>query len=144
MKTLNTVKVTAVSLLMTACSYAPKKQHVLHETIPPAAISRTITTLAEESRNAIDKTYKIFGRDTICIGNSEKLDKTKAANKILNYAQNASIIKKYGYKYTSSCNCYEELKHYIFKKAKAVIKSDKVFADNRENLYVPVEYYGKN
>lgn len=144
MKIFNTAKVAAASLLMTACSYAPKKQHVLHETIPPAAISRTITTLAEESRNAIDKTYKMFGRDTICIGNSGKLDKTKAANKITNYAKNASLIKKFGYRYTESCKCYDELKQYIFTKTKAVINSDKIFADNNENLYIPVEYFGKN
>ncbi len=144
MRILNTAKVAAVSLLMSACTSAPKEQKVLREIVPAAHVSKVITALAEESREALDKTYKMFGRDTICIGNSTKCDKEKLAHKISNLAQNASLIKKFGYKYTESCKCYDELKQYIFTKTKAVINSDKIFADNKENLYIPLEYFGKN
>lgn len=144
MRILNTAKVAAVSLVMSACTSAPQEQKGLREVIPAASVSKVITELAEESQKALDKTYKMFGRDTIYIGNSTKCDKEKLAFKISNLAQNASLIKKFGYRYTESCKCYDELKQYIFTKTKAVINSDKIFADNSQNLYVPVEYFGKN
>ena len=143
MKITNGIKIMACSMLLSACSEAPRTQKILHEIYPNGTSGKVIREAAYKSREAMDSTYKLFGRDTINIGEDYKVSTEKILKKINNLARNNAVIKKLGctnYSQSNNCKCVD---NNLYNKTKGVIKSNKVYRLGDGNLYIPVEYYIK-
>ncbi len=142
MKITNGIKIVACSLLMSACSgKLAKSEHTFREIHPTGTTAKILRETAQKSREGLDNTYRLFGRDTLCIGEKYELEGDKILKKLDNMANNKAIIKSQGYKRVG--DSFERVNIRIFNEARGVINSNKVYQTKNGYLYLPIEFFGK-
>lgn len=142
MKITNGIKIAACSLLMSACSgNTAKYERAFREVRPTGTTAKILRETAQRSKEGLDKTYIIFGRDTLYIGDKYEIKADKILTKLSNYANNRAVIKSSGYKRVG--DSFERVNIRIFNNTRGVINSNKVYQTPKGFLYVPVEFYGK-
>ena len=143
MKITNGIKIAACSILLSACSQAPRNPKVLKEIYPNGTYGRILKEAAVRSRDSLDSTYHLFARDTVNVGKDYKVSVEKILKKINNLARNKAVIKKLGYTKSANSDEYKCIEHKLYNETKGVIKSNKVYKLGDDDIYIPVEYYGR-
>lgn len=142
MKITNGIKIAACSLLMSACSgNTAKYERAFREVRPTGTTAKILRETAQRSKEGLDNTYRLFGRDTLYIGDKYEIKADKILTKLNNFAKNKAVIKTQGYQRVK--DGFEKIDVRIFNQTRGVINSNKVYQTKDGYFYVPVEFFGK-
>ena len=138
---------------VTSCKKAPLKP--MSEKYIQPVVTQKIDSIAKETQKILQNSkYQKFGEDTLEL-TKDFLSNTKNFVDNINHSATIHIpeecvatyvvmtpIPIYNAKSLQTIPKLKRIYEDIYKNAKAVISSTKIFTRNNEDMYVPVEYYG--